>query len=91
MRYMRSIGVRELRQNATAYLNEVAAGETIAITHHGHPVAHLIPATTDAWTALIASNEVTPARAHPCDILSQPPRTYRPAGPTLCDMRRDER
>lgn len=76
---MRRIGVRELRQNAGMYLNDVARGEPLEITHHGHPIAHLIPAASDAWAALIASNEVTPARAHPSDILTRPPRTYHPS------------
>ena len=74
MCYMRSVGVRELRQNASMLLREVADGQTIEITHHGHPVAQLIPATGDAWTALIASKEVIPARTSPADILAARPR-----------------
>jgi prevent-host-death family protein len=73
---MRSIGVRELRQNAGLYLRDVQQGETIEITHHGHPIAQLIPATNDAWSALIASKEVIAARTHPRDILARPPRAY---------------
>jgi hypothetical protein len=34
-----SIGVRELRQNASHYLSRVAAGEFIEITDLGRPVA----------------------------------------------------
>ncbi len=40
---MRSIGVRELRQNASKYLRLVEAGETIEVTDRGRPVAHLTP------------------------------------------------
>ena len=78
MCYMKSYGVRELRQNASMVLREVAAGETIEITSNGHPVAQLIPAAYDPWTALIASKEVTPARTSPADILTRPPRRYGP-------------
>ena len=40
--YMKSFGVRELRQNATDVLREVASGETVIITNNGHPVAQLV-------------------------------------------------
>lgn len=40
---MRSIGVRELRQNASRYLRAVQAGETIEVTDRGHPIARLVP------------------------------------------------
>lgn len=40
---MRNIGVRELRQNATAYLREAERGETIQVTDRGRPVALLVP------------------------------------------------
>jgi prevent-host-death family protein len=40
---MRSIGVRELRQNASKYLRLVEAGETIEVTDRGRPVARLTP------------------------------------------------
>ncbi|MCH9731986.1 MAG: type II toxin-antitoxin system prevent-host-death family antitoxin [Actinomycetia bacterium] len=73
---MKTVGVRELRQNWSMFLRDVADGETIEITHHGHPVAQLIPATPDTWDALIASKEVTPARTTPADILNHKPRPY---------------
>lgn len=81
MCYMKRYGVRELRQNASVLLRQVAAGETIEITSNGQPVAQLIPATCDPWTALIASKEVTPARTTVTDILTRPPRSYTPTDP----------
>ena len=76
MCYMKRVGVRELRQNASVLLREVADGQAIEITHHGHPIAQLIPATNDIWSALIASKEVTTARLRPADILNRPHRPY---------------
>ena len=35
------VGVRELRQNLSVYLDRVKAGETLEVTEHGHPVARL--------------------------------------------------
>lgn len=47
MCYMERIGVRELRQNASRYLDRVAAGETIEVTQRGELVACLVPPTVD--------------------------------------------
>ncbi len=40
---MTSVGIRELRQNASALLRRVEAGETLEITDRGRPVAILAP------------------------------------------------
>ncbi len=66
-----TIGVRDLRQNASTYLDRVAAGEVFEITNWGRPVARLIPLDTDQdWADLIAAGEVTPARRPRTDLLT---------------------
>jgi prevent-host-death family protein len=40
---MRSIGIRELRQQASKHLREVERGATIEVTDRGRPVALLVP------------------------------------------------
>lgn len=75
---MRNVGVRELRQYASTFLRDVEAGETITITHHGHPIAHLVPATTDPWTRLITTGEVAPAHIPTAQLLATPIPTYPP-------------
>lgn len=42
---MTSVGVRELRQNASVLLRRVAAGESLIVTDRGRPVARLSPIT----------------------------------------------
>lgn len=42
MSHMDRIGVRELRQQASAILRRVAAGETVEVTDRGRPVAVLL-------------------------------------------------
>jgi prevent-host-death family protein len=37
------VGVREIRQNLSVYLDRVKAGEALEITEHGTPVAVLAP------------------------------------------------
>lgn len=55
----RTIPHRELRNNSSAILRDVAAGETIRITNHGEVVAVLVP-PTDA--------DRVEARIHPARI-----------------------
>jgi prevent-host-death family protein len=58
------VGVRELRQNLSVYLDRVKAGETLEVTEHGQPVAQLRPnppASLSILDRLIADGRVTPA------------------------------
>ena len=40
---MRSVGVRELKERTGEILRQVAAGESVQVTHHGKVMAHLVP------------------------------------------------
>src|SRR5688500_18828583 len=42
-RTLARVGVRELRENLSVYLDRVKAGETLVVTEHGEPVARLAP------------------------------------------------
>lgn len=55
MSILNSVGVRELRQEASKLLIRVKAGETIEITEHGKPVALLIPLTESKWESAITA------------------------------------
>jgi len=91
MKHMKTIGVRELRQHASKYLEEVAAGESIEITDRGHPVARLVPITGDPWEDLIRAGEVVRA-SRPMNVDDQKPAAYpHSASETLERLRRDER
>jgi prevent-host-death family protein len=88
---MKTIGVRELRQHASRYLEEVAAGESIEITDRGHPVARLVPITGDPWEDLISAGEVVKA-ARPMNIDDLKPAAYpHGASETLDRLRSNER
>jgi prevent-host-death family protein len=58
MCYMATIGVRELRQNASQYLERVRAGETIEVSVRGRVVARLVPALQHPWDALLTAGRV---------------------------------
>ncbi len=88
---METIGVRDLRQNASRYLDRVAHGESIEVTDRGRPVARLVPITSDAWADMIASGRVTPAEDG-TDVADEAPGNYDvDASVILTEMRADER
>ena len=88
---MDRIGVRELRQNASRYLDRVARGESLEVTDRGRPVARLVPITSDAWADMIASGQVTPAEDS-TDVGDEAPGKYDvDASAVLAEMRADER
>lgn len=47
---MSTVGVRELRQNASEILRGVEAGETATVTVAGRPVAQIVPIRAQQWT-----------------------------------------
>lgn len=47
-----SVGVRELRQNLSIYLDRVKLGETLSVTEYGHVVAILAPLPASKLTVL---------------------------------------
>lgn len=56
-----TIGVRQLRQDASRWLARVRAGEVIIITDRGRPVAQLAPLSAAAgYEALLAAGDISP-------------------------------
>jgi prevent-host-death family protein len=90
-----SIGIRELRQNASRYLRLVEErGEPIEITDRGRPVALLAPVPTGSRIEqLRASGRIRPGRGSLKDL--GPPLEPLPGVPlpseVLAAMRADER
>ncbi len=97
------VGVRELRQNLSVYLDRVKDGETLEVTEHGHAVALLTPLPRSTMTTLdrlIAEGRVTPGsgdlmaylRTHqPAKAAAprpEPPSTPHDTGPTMAEILR---
>ena len=57
------VGVRELRQNLSVYLERIALGETLEVTDRGQPVAILapLPKQVSVLERLRAEGRLTPA------------------------------
>lgn len=91
---MRSIGVRELRQNATRYLREVKRGETVEVTERGEPIARLVPIPEEStYDRLVAEGRIRPGRGNLLDVIDpvEPKPGARPLSEILEEMRADER
>ncbi len=65
MAHVEKIGIRELRQNASAWVAKAKAGVTVQITDRGRPVARLVPITPaeQSREQLIAEGKLVPATA----------------------------
>jgi prevent-host-death family protein len=61
------IGIRDLRQNLSVYLEQVKRGRSLLVTEHGRPVAELrpVPADTDIIERLARDRLVVRARRRP--------------------------
>ncbi len=86
---MSEVGIRALKQNASAVVAEAAAGETVTITDRGRPVARMTPIPKSRLQALIDAGTARPATRELVDIAAPEP------GPdlseTLSNMRDDVR
>ena len=82
--------MRELRQNASKYLDKVKAGETVEVTERGTLVALLVPPTRDqtARDRLIAEGKLLPGSRRPFTFPTRV-RADLDSGAVLDEMRED--
>lgn len=89
MKHMSVVGIRALKQNASAVVAEAAAGETVTITDRGRPVAQMTAIPSSRLAALIGAGRARPPRRALVDLPHPEP------GPDLSrvlgEMRDDER
>jgi prevent-host-death family protein len=87
---MTRIGIRQLRQNASAYLRLVKAGETVQIVDRGRPVALWIPMPTSSGLARLEA-EARLSDAHGDVLQLGPPLRGAANAPTSSEMLRAAR
>jgi prevent-host-death family protein len=57
----REVGIRELRDHLSAWLDQVREGHEVIVTERGRPVARITATSGDAWLdALVDAGIVTP-------------------------------
>ena len=93
MCYMKRVGIRELRQNATRVLRGVAAGEVVEVTDRGRAVARIVPLHEDSrLEQLIAERRSSHATGDLLDVKPVQRIAGKPVlSEILADMRADER
>lgn len=87
------VGVRELRQNLSVYLDRVKEGETLEVTEHGRPVAQLGPRLAKPVSIIdqmIAEGRITPATFDHRKI-KLPAAIPDPGGRTLSEILQEMR
>jgi prevent-host-death family protein len=58
---MTTIGVRELRRDASRWLARVRAGEAVVVTDRGRPIARMIPLQEPGgYASLVAEGRIAP-------------------------------
>jgi len=92
---MTRVGVRELKQNASAVLRRVRAGEVVEVTERGQPVALLVPLPKEREVVdrLIAEGRATAAEGNLNDLPPplDPPKGKPLPSEVLAELRADER
>lgn len=86
---MTEVGIRALKQNASAVVAEAVAGETVTITDRGRPVAQLTALPTSRLRQLVESGRARPARGRLSDL--PPPAPGPSLSAALAAMRDEER
>lgn len=83
------VGVRDLKNNLSRYLDRVKAGEEVIVTDRGRPVARLsaVDSSMDHLSDLIAAGLVRPATRPSRRV---PPRRIKPAG-SVSDLVAEQR
>lgn len=86
---MTEVGVRALKQNASAVVARAAAGESVTITDRGRPVAQIIPLGASQLLRMVESGRARPARRRLRDLPAPSPGPSLSA--SLAESRDEER
>ena len=91
-----TVGIRELRQQASALLKRVARGEIVNVTDHGHPIARIVPLQRGALEQLVVEGRAIEGEGDLIDLadeLGLPVATFGSMSPSgaLAELRADER
>ena len=83
-RRLRQVGVREMRQNLSVYLDRVKAGETLHVTEYGQVVAMLAPLPVERLSPLDRMVQEGRAIAPTASLKDRrPPRPGDPNAPPM--------
>jgi prevent-host-death family protein len=88
---MTAVGIRALKQSASAVIARAAAGERVIVTDNGRPVAQILPLGDDRLADLETAGLLRPASRSISELGPPPPRGRRRAlGDALAEMRDED-
>jgi prevent-host-death family protein len=89
---MKSVGISDLRQNATAVLRRVASGETVEVTDRGRAVARIVPIHDGSrLEQLLAGGRASDAKGDLLEVKPIPRIVGKPVlSKILAEMRADQ-
>ncbi len=86
------VGVRELRNNLSRYLDRVHEGTEVVVTEHGRAVAKVVPIESatprSGLDDLLAEGLATPARRADRSLPGDLIRASSPVSPLVAEQRR---
>jgi prevent-host-death family protein len=65
------VGIRELRQQASAVMKRVVGGEVIEVTDHGHPIARIVPLRPSVLDQMVLEGRATEATGDLLDLMDE--------------------
>ena len=66
----KTVGIRQLKQNPSAVLAAVKAGDDVVITERGVPIARIVPTSPSPLEEMILAGEVTlPKKANLAEVI----------------------
>ena len=77
---MVSVGIRDLRDNLSRYLDLVRAGTNISITDHGRPIAAIVPMQFSAHALQLAEQGLVRLPLLPKGNLAEFPKVHVEGG-----------
>ena len=86
---MSQVGIRALKQNASAVVADVAAGQAVTITDRGRPVAQMTAIPASRLEGMLESGRARPARRSIAELPA--PEDGPSLSALLAAMRDDER
>lgn len=89
MKHMSEVGIRALKQNASAVVAEAAEGETVTITDRGRPVARMTAIPKSRLHGLLDEGRARPPRRPLSEVPAPEPGPELSA--VLSKMRNNER
>lgn len=91
---MTTVGIRELKQNASAVMALVKTGEVVTVTERGRPVGKISPIRKSRYDEMVESGEIIPAKGNLADVLPLTPiepKDGKNLLDILLEMREEER